>query len=213
MNMSRRLSKKALNEGVETQGSLPDGQGRAVVRGRSPFGFEADRAQGMESHRSKTAREGPPALRVDLPLRLRAPQERRGPLAHLAHRERRGVLDGFGALRKGSGSGKEKTHHPRTRSGRMAHGKEEAKGARRDTPRVFAPSYGIRLYTSRHGRETKFRAIGVPPVRESLPKGFRSGTAHSLAYGLADVAWGFARRGGRDGGLLQEVDHRDRPAL
>src|SRR5215203_1763315 len=98
-SMSRRLSKKALNEGDEAQGSLPDSQGGAVVRGRSPFGFEADRAQGMESHRSKTAREGPPALRVDLPLRLRAPQERRGPLAHLAHRERRGVLDGFGALR------------------------------------------------------------------------------------------------------------------
>src|SRR5215212_10884967 len=97
----------------------------------------------MEPHRSKTAREGSPALRVDLSLRLRAPQEWRGPLAHLAHRERRGVLDGFGTLRKGSRSGKKKTNHPRTRSGRMAHGKEEAKGARRDTPRVFAPSQQV----------------------------------------------------------------------
>src|SRR5829696_1425446 len=95
----------------------------------------------MESHRSKTAREGPPALRVDLPLRFRAPQQRRGPLAHLlAHRKGGGVLDGFGALRKGSGSGREKTHPARGRSGRMAHGKEEAKGPRRDTSRVFAPS-------------------------------------------------------------------------
>src|SRR5215216_7675577 len=140
MNMSRRLSKKALDEGVETQGSLPDGQGGAVVRGRGSSGPKADHPQSVEPHRPKAACEGPPALRVELPLRLRAPQQRRGPLAHLAHRERRGVLDGFGALRKGSGSGKEKTHHPRTRSGRMAHGKEEAKGARRDTPRVFAPS-------------------------------------------------------------------------
>src|SRR5215208_8487644 len=106
MNMNRRLSKKALDEGVETQGSLPDGQGRAVVRGRGSSGPQADRPQGMESHRSKTAREGSPALRVDLPLRLRAPQEWRGPLAHLAHRERRGVLDGFGALRYRSGGGK-----------------------------------------------------------------------------------------------------------
>ena len=30
MNMSRRLSKKALDEGVETQGELPDGQGGAL---------------------------------------------------------------------------------------------------------------------------------------------------------------------------------------
>jgi integrase len=37
---------------------------------------------------------------------------------------------------------------------------------------VFTTSYGIRLYTSRHGRETKFRATGVPPFRESLPEGF-----------------------------------------
>jgi len=126
--------KKALDEGDEAQGELPDGQGAAVVRGRGPFGFEVDCPQGMESHRSKTAREDPPALRVDLPLRLRAPQQWRGPLAHLAHRKGGGVLDGFGALRKGSGSGKEKTHPARGRSGRMAHGKEGAKGARRDTP-------------------------------------------------------------------------------
>ena len=42
-----------------------------MVRGRGPSWPQADRAQGMESHRSKTACEGPPALRVDLPLRLR----------------------------------------------------------------------------------------------------------------------------------------------
>ena len=73
--------------------------------------------------------------------------------------------------------------------------------------------YGIRLYTSRHEGETKFGAIGVPSVRESLPEGNRSGIAHPFAYGLAGVARGFARRGGRDGGLLQEVDHRDPQAL
>jgi hypothetical protein len=39
------------------------------------------------------------SLRVDLPLRLRAPQERRGPLAHLAHRKGGGVLHSFRALR------------------------------------------------------------------------------------------------------------------
>jgi hypothetical protein len=30
-NMSRRLSKKALDEGFEAQGELPNGEGRAVV--------------------------------------------------------------------------------------------------------------------------------------------------------------------------------------
>src|ERR671914_355219 len=80
-------------------------------------------------------------------------------------------------------------------------------------PLLLHVSYGIRLYTSRHEGETKFGAIGVPSVRESLPEGNRSGIAHPFAYGLAGVARGFARRGGRDGGLLQEVDHRDPQAL
>ena len=35
----------------------------------------------------------------DLPLRLRAPEERRSALAHPTHRERGGFLDGFGELR------------------------------------------------------------------------------------------------------------------
>jgi hypothetical protein len=68
----------------------------------------------------------------------RALEERRGPLVDPTHRQRGGVLDGFGELRQGSGSGKEQTAPARARRRGMAHGQKEAKGARRDTPGVLA---------------------------------------------------------------------------
>jgi transposase len=40
--MSRRLSKKALDEGYEAQGEIPYGEGRVVVRRRAPPGPQAD---------------------------------------------------------------------------------------------------------------------------------------------------------------------------
>src|SRR5215218_4992005 len=52
---------------------------------------------------------------------------------------------------------------------------------------VPASSYRIRLYTSEHERETKFRGVRVRTVGGSLPQGERSGFAHPLAYGLAHV--------------------------
>jgi hypothetical protein len=47
--MSRKLSKKDCNEGIETQGNLPDGQGRALVRRRASSGPKADHPQGVWS--------------------------------------------------------------------------------------------------------------------------------------------------------------------
>jgi transposase len=47
--------KKALDEGIEAQGELPNGEGRAVVRGRAPLGSQADLPQGVESHWSEAA--------------------------------------------------------------------------------------------------------------------------------------------------------------
>ena len=42
---------------------------------RAAPGAKADRAQGVEPHRAKAAGEGPPEIPMDLPLRLRAPQQ------------------------------------------------------------------------------------------------------------------------------------------
>jgi DDE superfamily endonuclease len=39
----------------------------------------------MEPHRRETAGRGPAEIRVDLPLCLRAPQQREGPLAYPTH--------------------------------------------------------------------------------------------------------------------------------
>src|SRR5215212_10193842 len=69
-------------------------------------------------------REDPPAIRVDLPLRLRTPRKRRGPLAHPPHRERGTVLGGARELRQGGGSRNEEAHPARGRSSRLAHGEE-----------------------------------------------------------------------------------------
>jgi hypothetical protein len=52
---------------------------------------------------------------------------------------------------------------------------------------IWDGSYGIRLYTSEHERETEFGGIGVLPAGGSLPQGVRSGVANPLAYGLAHV--------------------------
>src|SRR4051794_35532464 len=73
--------------------------------------------------------------------------------------------------------------------------------------------YRIRLYTSEYERETRFGGIGVHALRRPLPQGHRSGAAHPLGYGLADVAGRFDPASGWDGGLLQEVGEGDRPAL
>src|SRR3954463_6411281 len=124
-SQSRRLSKKTPDEGGEAQGGLPHVQGRVVVRERASSGSQADHPQGMESYWREAAGEGASALRVDLPLRLRTPEERRGLLARAPHRQRRGVLAGFGELRQGSGSGQKKTRPARARSSRVAHSQEE----------------------------------------------------------------------------------------
>src|SRR5215210_7110024 len=130
---SGRPLKKAPDEGLEAQGALPHGEGRALVPGRASPGAEADRAQGVFLRGPKDFREGPPTLRVDLPLRLRATQKRGGPLARAAHRERGGLLVGVGALRQRGGGGHEEAHPFGGGPGRMAHS-QEAQGAGRDTP-------------------------------------------------------------------------------
>src|SRR5215216_3915297 len=85
------------------------------------------------------------------------------------------------------------------RSSRTASASQRAAFRRRCAP--WGPiSYGIRLYTSGHERKTKFGAIGVLAVGESVSQGERSGAAHPLAYGLAHVGWGFDPGGGQDGG-------------
>src|SRR5688500_12355739 len=53
-------------------------------------------------------------------------------------RQRAGILCGFRELRQRSRGGKEKTRSTGGRQGRLAHGKEQARGTRRDTPRVLA---------------------------------------------------------------------------
>ena len=70
----------------EAKGGPPDGEGGAVVRRRAPPGPQAHLAQGLVPRGREAAGEGPPALRVDLPLRLRAPENRGGPLADPPHR-------------------------------------------------------------------------------------------------------------------------------
>ena len=69
------------DESGAAQGGLPNSQGGAVVRRRAPSGFKADHPQSMESHRTEATGQGPSALRVDLPLRLRTPENRKSPLA------------------------------------------------------------------------------------------------------------------------------------
>src|SRR5215217_12363 len=90
----------------------------------------------MEPHRRETADRGPSEIRVDLPLCLRAPQQREGPLADPTHGKCTGVLHSARELRQGSGSGKEETHPAGSREGRLAHGEEGSGGPRRDTPGV-----------------------------------------------------------------------------
>src|SRR5215218_828150 len=90
----------------------------------------------MEPHRRETADRGPSEIRVDLPLCLRAPQQREGPLADPTHGKCTGVLHSARELRQGSGSGKEETHPAGSRQGRLAHGEEGSGGPRRDTPGV-----------------------------------------------------------------------------
>ena len=75
---ARGFQKQTPDEGGETQGGLSDDEGgRVVVRVRAPSGPQADHPQSMQSYRREAARQGPPALRVSLPLRLRAPENRR----------------------------------------------------------------------------------------------------------------------------------------
>src|SRR5215218_1853378 len=61
----------------------------------------------------EAARRGSPAIRVDLPLRFRTTENRRGPLAHPTHPQRGSFLLGTLQLRQGSGSGQEKAHPAR----------------------------------------------------------------------------------------------------
>jgi len=95
----REAFKKAFDEGCSSEGGLPDGEGRAVVRRRASSGPQADHPQGVESHRTQADGQSPSALRVDLPLRLRAPENRSGPLVDPTYRQRRGVLVSFRELR------------------------------------------------------------------------------------------------------------------
>src|SRR5687767_13726452 len=53
-------------------------------------------------------------------------------------RQRAGILCGFRELRQRSRGGKEKTRSTGGRQGRLAHGKEQARATRRNTPRVLA---------------------------------------------------------------------------
>jgi transposase len=138
---SRRPSKKAPHEGLEAQGEVSHGQGGALVRGRAPPGAKADRAQGVVPRGRKAAGEGPPTIRMDLPLRLRSPRQRAGPLAHPPHRERRGVLGGPGAFRQGGGGGQHETHPARAGQRRVAHGQEEALRVPEGIHLEFLPSH------------------------------------------------------------------------
>jgi hypothetical protein len=102
---------------------------RPGLKSRSSAGCGAPSEKGRE-FRPTSVTSGP------TPLRLRAPENRRGPLVDPPHGERGGVLDGFGELRQGSWSGQRETRPARARSSGLAHGKEEAEGPRRDTPGV-----------------------------------------------------------------------------
>src|SRR5215213_1024405 len=53
-------------------------------------------------------------------------------------RQRAGILCGFRELRQRSRGGEEKTRSTGGRQGRLAHGKAQARGTRRYTPRVLA---------------------------------------------------------------------------
>src|SRR5215210_1751620 len=91
----------------------------------------------------KAPGEGPPALRVDLPLRLRAPEDwgsllplrLRAPedwgslLADPTQDELGGILVGPGAFCQGGRGGHQEARSPRARRGGVAHGQEEAEDA------------------------------------------------------------------------------------
>lgn len=70
MRGSKRLSKKAPDEGDEAQGGPPDGEGGAVARGRAPPGPQAEILRKVCAPPWEKGRGlyGPPALAVDLHL-------------------------------------------------------------------------------------------------------------------------------------------------
>lgn len=136
---------------------------------------------------------------MDLPLRLRAPQQRRGPLVDPSYRKRRGILSGFRELRQRSRGGKEKTHPARGRSSRMAHRKEQAAGARRDTPGVLTvalpgtPTLREAVaFEQRGGSKPLFRGDrgARGGARGALRGSVRQARAHPFLHSLPLVAGG-----------------------
>src|ERR671939_697567 len=92
------------------------------------------------------------------------------PLVNPTHRQRASVLLGAGELRQGGRSGKEETHPARARSSRMAHGKEETEGPRRDTPGVPALAF-TGAATLRKAVALEQRRGCEPPLREDRGAG------------------------------------------
>src|SRR3712207_2787976 len=79
------FQKKLPKKLEELEESHPEAKVELVGSRPAPSGLKADHPQGMEPQRRKTSGEGPPTLRVDLSLRLRASSYRRGPLADPTH--------------------------------------------------------------------------------------------------------------------------------
>src|SRR5215203_3536322 len=103
---------------------------------------------------------------------LRAPQQRKGPLADPTHGKCTGVLHSARELRQGGGSGKEETHRAGSRQGRLAHSEEGSGGARRDTPGV-----------------PTLRLPGAPTLREAVAP-FQRGGSEPLLRGDRRVGGG-----------------------
>jgi len=115
------------------------------VRGRAPPpGPQARPAQGPLARGRKARREGPPALPVDLPLYSFARPET-GEVHWLilpAVNNAEVFSMALESFAREVGAGKSKNARPaRARPGRLAHGREEAEGARGDTPGVLLPSH------------------------------------------------------------------------
>ena len=109
-------------------------------RGRGSPGPKAGDEAGLGSGGGKAHRPLREGIRVDLPLRLRAPGERGGLLAYPTHGQHGAVLAGPAGVRQGGGSRKGKARAVGGGQGRVAHRRRGGGGPRRDTPGEFLPS-------------------------------------------------------------------------
>src|SRR5215204_2191073 len=91
---SGRLPKKASGEAGGAQAGTSGRRSTVVGGGRGEIGPKAGDSASMGAGRKEARCPLQERLQVDLPLRLRAPRERRSVLADLAHGQCGVVLDG-----------------------------------------------------------------------------------------------------------------------